>query len=150
MILNSVASALFLTIGFTTFSNQMTLAQSVDIHFRGVVEPHASFESISSGKIESNLSGKAGKSTNGFTDSTPAKINVQTSNPTTIIVSNSTDILNKSHAAILQVGSNRAKGNSITLSPGKNTVEVDLLLKQNQILAPGTYNYDITLTMVSP
>ncbi|MEM6752470.1 MAG: hypothetical protein AAF630_05810 [Cyanobacteria bacterium P01_C01_bin.38] len=145
----------FLTIGFTAlFSNQVTLAQSVNVYFSGTVEPHASFSSYTPGKIESSFSGKAGKSTNGFTNITPAKINVQTSNPTTISVSSvessSTNTVDKLHTATLRTDSGQVTGKNITLPAGNNTVEVDMSLKQNQRFAPGTYTYDVTLTMVSP
>ena len=154
--LNRLASAFCLTMAFSAiFSNQVTLAQSVNIYFRGVVEPRASFSSYTPGKIESSLSGKGGKSTNGFTDITPAKINVQTTNPITItvsspeLVSNSSDIVN-THSATLKINSVQSLGDNVTLPAGKNTVEVDLLSKQNRVFAPGTYTYDITLTMVNP
>ncbi|BAY82324.1 hypothetical protein NIES267_18030 [Calothrix parasitica NIES-267] len=146
---NRTASALFLTMAFSgIFSNQITLAESVDIYFRGVVEPRASFGISTPGKMESSFSGKAGKGKNEFTNITPAKINVQTSNPITITVS-SPDIVD-THSATLRVNSAQILGNNVTLPAGQTTVEVDMLSKQNQVFAPGTYNYDITVTIVSP
>lgn len=146
---NRTASALFLTMAFNgIFSNQITSAQSVNIQFRGVVEQKASFSGYTPGKIESTLSGKAGKTTNGFTNVTPAKINVQTSNPVTITVSSPELVSNSS--ATLRVNSGQVSGNNVTLPAGKNTVEIDMLSKQSQEFAPGTYKYDVTLTMVSP
>lgn len=155
---NRIASAVCLTIGFTAiFSNQTTLAQSVNVYFRGTVEPRASFGVSTPGKIESIVYGKSGKITNGFTDITPAKINVQTSTPTTISVSSlqsnlNSNTANTGHTATLRVDSSRVSGKNITLPAGKNTVEVDISfsLKQNQKFAPGTYTYDVTLTMVNP
>ncbi|MDY6896515.1 MAG: hypothetical protein SWZ49_00330 [Cyanobacteriota bacterium] len=146
---NRVASAFCLTVGFTAiFSNQIALAESVNIQFSGVVEPRASFGVSTPGKIESSFSGKAGKSTNGFTDITPAKINVQTSNPVAITVSSPEQVSN--YNPTLRVNSGQFSSKNVTLPAGKNTVEVDMSLKQNQVIAPGTYNYDVTLTMVSP
>jgi len=149
---NHTASAFCLTMAFTgIFSNQITLAESVNIRFTGVVEPRASFGVSTPGKMESNVSGKAGKGKNEFTNITPAKINVQTSNPLTITVS-SPDIVNivNTHSATLRVNSAPVLGNNVTLPAGQNTVEIDMLSKQNQVFAPGTYNYDVTVTMVSP
>ena len=153
---NRVASAFCLTLGFTViFSYHFTLAECINIQFTGVAEPRASFGVSTPGKIESSFSGKAGKSINGFTNITPAKINVQTSNPMTItvsspeLVSNSTDIVD-TNSATLRVNSGQVNGKNVTLPAGKTAVEVDIPLKQNQVLAPGTYNYDVTLTMVSP
>lgn len=154
--LNRIASAFYLTTVFTAiFSNQVTLAQSTTIYFSGTIEPHASFGVSTPGKIESIVSGKSSKITNGFTDITPARINVQTSTPTTISVSShqsnfNSDTANTEHTATLRVDSSRVSGKNITLPAGKNTVELDMSLKQNQGFAPGTYNYDVTLTMVSP
>ena len=146
---NRTASAFCLTMAFTgIFSSQITLAESVDIQFRGVVEPRASFGISTPGKMESIFSDKAGKGKNQFTSINPAKINVQTSNPITITVS-SPDIFDI-HSATLKVNSVQVLGNNVTLPAGKNTVEVDMLSKQNRVFAPGTYNYDVTLTMVSP
>lgn len=149
--LNRIASAIFLTTVFTAiFSNQITLAQSVNVYFSGTVEPHASFSSYTPGKVESNLSGKDAKSNNKFESVTPAKFNVQTSTPTTISVS-STDITNtNAQGAILRVGSSEISGRTVTLPAGKNTVEIDMSLKPNPVLTPGTYTYDVTVTMVSP
>ncbi len=153
--LNHAALIFFLTTAFSAISNQITLAQSVNVYFSGTVEPHASFSNYTPGKIESSLSGKAGKITNGFTDITPARINVQTTTPTTISVSSpqlsrSTNIVDTEHTATLKVGSSKISGNNVTLPAGKNTLEVDMLLKQNQALAPGTYTYDVTVTIVNP
>jgi len=155
--LNRVASAFCLTISFTgIFSNQITLAESINVYFSGTVEPRASFSSYTPGKIESISSGKDAKSTNKFESITPAKINVQTSNPTTItvsspkLVSGSSNIVNTQHSATLRVGSSQSSKKNVTLPAGKNTVEVDISLKPNQVFAPGNYNYDVTLTMVSP
>ncbi|MGB6299872.1 MAG: hypothetical protein WBF90_27380 [Rivularia sp. (in: cyanobacteria)] len=154
--LNRVASIFCLTIGFTALcSNQITLAQSVNVYFSGTIEPHASFEISTPSKIESIVSGKSGKITNGFTDITPARINVQTSTPTIISVSSpqsnfNSDTANTEHTATLRVDSSRVSGKNITLPAGKNTVEIDMSLKQNPVLAPGIYNYDVTLTMVNP
>lgn len=155
--LNPVASAFCLTTIFTAiFSNQTTLAQSVNVYFSGTVEARASFSSYTPGKIESIISGKDAKSTNGFTDITPAKINVQTSTPTTISVSSpklsnsNSDTANTEHTATLRVDSDGVSGKNLTLPAGNNTVEIDLSLKQNQVFTPGTYNYDVTVTMVSP
>ena len=149
MMFNRTASVFCLTMAFTgIFSNQVTLAESVNIQFRGVVEPRASFGMSTPGKMESSFSDKAGKGKNEFTSITPAKINVQTSNPITITVS-SPDIFDI-HSATLKVNSVQVLGNNVTLPAGKNTVEVDMLSKQNRVFAPGTYNYDVTLTMVSP
>ena len=146
---NFTASAFCLTMAFTgIFSNQVTLAESVNIQFRGVVEPRAIFGMSTPGKMESSFSDKAGKGKNEFTSITPAKINVQTSNPITITVS-SPDIFDI-HSATLKVNSVQVLGNNVTLPAGKNTVEVDMLSKQNRVFTPGTYNYDVTLTMVSP
>lgn len=146
---NPIASVFCLTMAFTgIFSNQITSAESVNIQFRGVVEQKASFSGYTPGKIESSVSGKAGKSTSRFTNITPAKINVQTSNPITITISSPELVSNSS--ATLRVNSARVSGNNVTLPAGKNTVEVDMLSKQSQEFAPGTYNYDVTLTMVSP
>ena len=149
---NRIASALFLTMAFTgIFSNQTTLAESVDINFRGVVEPRASFSLPNPGNIESSFSSKAGKGKNEFTNITPAKINVQSSNPTTISVSSPQVIPNSSNiVSNLKIGSSAVSGKNITLPAGKNTVEVEMPLKPNQVFAPGTYNYDVTVTMVSP
>lgn len=152
--LNRVASTFCFTIGFTAVcSNQITLAQSVNVYFRGTIEPHASFSSYTPGKIKSIISGKDAKSINKFESITPAKINVQTSTPTTITVSSpqlsGTNIVNTEPTATLKVDS-RISGNNVTLPAGKNTVEVDMSLKQNPVLAPGIYNYDVTLTMVNP
>ena len=82
---------------------------------------------------------------------TPAKINVQTSNPITITVS-SPDIVNivNTQSATLRVNSAPVLGNNVTLPAGQNTVEVDMLSKQNRVFTSGTYNYDVTVTMVSP
>ena len=153
--LNRAASAFCLTMAFTAISNQITLAESVNVYFSGVVEPRASFGISTPGKIESSFSNKAGKSTNGFTDITPAKINVQTTTPTTISVSSPqlssfSNIVDTEHTATLKVDSSQVSGKNITLPAGKNTVEVDMLLKQNPVVAPGTYIYDVTLTMVNP
>lgn len=153
--LNRLALAFCLTIGFTAiFSNQTTLAQSVNVYFSGTIEPHASFSSYTPGKIESIISGKDAKSTNKFESITPAKINVQTSTPTIITVSSpklsGTNIVDTQHTATLRVDSSQVSGNNVTLPTGNNTVEVDMSLKQNQVFTPGTYNYDVTLTMVSP
>ena len=153
--LNRAGSIFFFTTAFTAiFSNQITLAQSVNVYFRGTIEPHASFQISTPGKIESSFSNKAGKSTNGFTDITPAKINVQTTTPTTISVSSpklsGTNIVDTEHTATLRVDSDGVSGKNLTLPAGNNTVEVDMSLKQNQGFTPGTYNYDVTLTMVSP
>ena len=149
MMFNRTASVFCLTMAFTgIFSNQVTFAESVNIQFRGVVEPRASFGMSTPGKMESSFSDKAGKGKNEFTSITPAKINVQTSNPITITVS-SPDIFDI-HSATLKVNSVQVLGNNVTLPAGKNTVEVDMLSKQNRVFAPGTYNYDVTLTMVSP
>ncbi len=155
--LNPVASIFFLTTAFTAiFSNQITLAQSVNVYFSGTVEPRASFSSYIPGKIESSLSGKAGKITNQFESITPAKINLQTSNPTTITVSSpqlvsssNSNTVNTGHTATLRVGSSQISGNNVTLSAGENTVEIDMSLKKKQVFAPGTYIYDVTVTMVS-
>lgn len=156
IMLNRVASASVLTIGFTVlFSNQVTLAETVNIYFSGTVEHHASFSGYTPGKIESAISGKAGKSINGFNNITPAKINVQTSTPTTIsvssseLVSDSSNMVN-THTATLRVNSSQVSGNNLTLPAGKNTVEIDMLFKPNQVFAPGKYNYDVTVTIVSP
>ena len=76
MIFNRTASAFCLTMAFTgIFSSQITLAESVDIQFRGVVESRASFGISTPGKMESIFSDKAGKGKNQFTSITPAKIN---------------------------------------------------------------------------
>lgn len=153
--LNRLASASCLTIAIAIFPNNITLAESVDINFSGTVVPRASFGSYTPGKIESRISGKGGKSTNKFDNITPAKISVQTSNSTTIIVSSpelvsgSTDILDTSNPT-LRVGSSQVSGDNITLPAGKNTVEVDIPLKPNQVFSPGTYNYAVTLTIVNP
>ena len=153
--LNRIASAFFLTTVFTAiFSNQITLAESVNVYFSGTVEPRANFSSYTPGKIESIISDKAGKSINKFENTTPAKINIQTSTPTTISVSSpqlsGTNIVDTEHTATLKVYSQGVSGKNITLPAGKNTVEIDMLLKQNPVLAPGTYTYDVTLTMVNP
>ena len=155
--LNRAGSIFFLTTAFTAiFSNQITLAESVNVYFSGTVEPHASFQISTPVKIESSFSNKAGKSTNGFTDITPAKINVQTTTPTTISVSSpklsgsNSDTANTEHTATLRLDSDGVSGKNLTLPAGKNTVEVDMSLKQNQGFTPGTYNYDVTLTMVNP
>ena len=79
---------------------------------------------------------------------TPAKINVQTSNPITITVS-SLDTVD-THSATLRVNSVQVLGNNVTLPAGKNTIKVDMLSKQNRVFTSGTYNYDVTVTMVSP
>ncbi len=152
------ASTLFFITAFTAiFSNQITLAESVNINFTGVVQPRASFGSSTSGKIESIISGKDAKSTNQFESITPAKINLQSSNPTTITVSSPqlvsrshSDTVNREHTATLKVGSSKISGNNVTLPAGKNTLEVDMLLKQNHALVPGTYTYDVTVTIVNP
>ncbi len=143
--LNRVVSASCLAIAFTGISNQITLAESVNVYFSGVVEPRASFSSYTNGKIESTISGKGAKSTNNFNSIAPAKISVQTSSPMTITVSSPKLT---GHTAI-KIGSSQVNGNNVTLPAGKNTVEVDLLLK-NQVYAPGTYTYDVTVTMVNP
>lgn len=154
--LNRAASAFCLTMAFTTISNQVTLAQSVDIHFSGTVEPRGSFEISTPGKIESNIASKSGKITNGFTDITPAKINIQTSTPTAIsvsspkLISSSNSDANTEHTATLRVDSSQVRSKNLTLPAGKNTVEIDMSLKQNQVFTPGTYNYAVTVTMVSP
>ncbi|MGB3758620.1 MAG: hypothetical protein WBA07_19935 [Rivularia sp. (in: cyanobacteria)] len=154
--LNRAASAFCLTMAFTAISNQITLAESVNINFSGVVEPRASFGSSTPGKIESIISGKDAKSTNKFDNITPAKINLQSSSPTTITVSSpelvsSSDSfsVNTGHTATLRVGSSQISGNNVTLSAGENTVEIDMSLKKKQVFAPGTYIYDVTVTMVS-
>lgn len=151
---NRVASTFCFTIAFTALcSNQITLAQSVNVYFSGTIEPHASFSSYTPGKIESMISDKDAKSTNKFESITPAKINVQTSTPTTITVSSpqlsGTNIVNTEPRLTLKIDS-RIGGNNLTLPAGKNTVEIDMSLKQNPVLAPGTYTYDVTLTMVNP
>jgi hypothetical protein len=147
------ASAFCLTIAFTGISNQITLAESVNVYFSGTVEPRASFNSYTPGKIESSLSGKGAKSTNSFNSIAPAKINLQASSPTTISVSSAklstNDAIDTGHIPTLRVGSSQISGNNVTLPAGKNTVEVDLLLK-NQVYTPGTYTYDVTVTMVNP
>ncbi|MEL6165968.1 MAG: hypothetical protein AAFR37_20215 [Cyanobacteria bacterium J06628_3] len=127
---------------------QISLAESINIQFTGVIEPRASFSGYTPGKIESSLSSKTGKSTNVFTNTTPAKINVQNSNPVAITVSYPK--LDSSYNATLKVNSGKVNGSNMTLPVGENTVEVDMSLKQNQVFAPGTYSYDVTLTMVSP
>ncbi len=154
--LNRIASAFFLTTVFTAiFSNQITLAESVNVYFSGTVEPRASFSSYTPGKIESIISGKGAKSINKFESIIPAKINIQTSTPTTISVSSpqlssSTNIVDTEYTATLKVDLQKVSGKNITLPAGKNTVEIDMPLKQNPVLAPGTYTYDVTLTMVNP
>lgn len=155
--LNRLASACCLIMAFTVFPNQITLAESVNINFSGTVAPRASFGSSTPGKIESRISGKGGKSTNKSESITPAKINVQTSTPATITVSSpelisssNSDTVDTEHTATLKVGSSRVSGNNITLPAGKNTVEVDISLKPNQVFTPGNYNYDVTVTIVNP
>lgn len=157
--LNPIASALCLTLTMTfsvIFSHKITLAESVDINFSGVVEPRAGFDSYTPGKIESSISGKDAKNSNGFSRITPAKINLQTMVPTEVnvsspqLISSSSDTRNVEGFAILRVDSSQVNGNNAILPAGKNTLEVDMSLKENQVFAPGTYNYGVTVTIVHP
>ena len=152
------AAASVLTLVSIIAINPIAKAQNMDVPFSGTLPERATFMEIVPGETEQPTINSPGASLEQIESVTPAQVSVHSSSPATITVSPpalvsgpTPDPPGTIHIGFLRFGSTELRsdvgGGTAPLPSGETNLDVDMLVERPEPFAPGTYLYEVTLTI---